>query len=205
MVDRIRIYVEGGGRHSDKYASSQIRAGFSAFIKNYFGNEGRRISIIACGSRESTIDDFQRALQDHPESFNILLVDSDNPVEVEPCVYLNSQDGRGLHSIDGRQCHLMVQVMEAWLVADIETLREFYGQGFKSNQIPRNRNVEQIDKKTLLAGLKEATRQTTKREYHKIHHGPKILSLLDVMKVRNASQHCDRLFTTLQDELRTPI
>jgi hypothetical protein len=201
----IRIYVEGGGKHNDKYASGQIRAGFSGFIKNYFGDGGRQIRIIACGSRESTIDDFRRALESHPDDFNIVLVDSDGPVEIEPCKYLNIQGGQGLEAINDQQCHLMVQVMESWLVADVATLKEFYGQGFNSNQIPRDPKVEQVDKKRILSGLKEAARQTIKGEYHKIHHGPKILALLDVMKVRQAARHCDRLFTILEDELRRQI
>jgi len=87
--------------------------------------------------------------------------------------------------------------MEAWLIADIDTLKKFYGQGFKENSIPRNPNVEQIDKKQLEPSLKAATRQTSKGEYHKIRHASKLLGLLNVDKVRVAASHCDRIFTVL--------
>ncbi|MEH1902867.1 MAG: DUF4276 family protein [Nostoc sp.] len=45
--------------------------------------------------------------------------------------------------------------------------------------------------------LEAATRRTDKRKYHKTNHASKLLELLDVAKVRQASPYCDRLFTTL--------
>ena len=87
--------------------------------------------------------------------------------------------------------------MEAWFIADLETLKKFYGQGFKENAIPKNANVETIAKDNLESTLKTATANTTKGEYHKIKHAYKLLELLDVDKVCQASPYCDRLFTTL--------
>jgi len=91
----------------------------------------------------------------------------------------------------------MVQTMEAWLIADREALARFYGQGFGVSAIPMHSNVEQIDKSTLESALKAATRHTSKGEYHKIHHGCKLLTQLDSARVRYAALHCERLFTTL--------
>jgi len=92
----------------------------------------------------------------------------------------------------------MVQAMEAWLIADIDTLKRFYGQGFKDNAIPKNRNVEMIEKDLLEPSLKAATRDTkSKGEYQKIQHASKLLEMLDVDKVRKASLECDRIFITL--------
>jgi Domain of unknown function (DUF4276) len=99
----------------------------------------------------------------------------------------------------------MVQAMDAWFIADIETLKKYYGQGFRENIIPKNSNVESIDKERLFDVLKKATCNTSKGEYHKINHASKLLELLDVAKVRQASPHCvhrrcwrsHRLFTTL--------
>jgi hypothetical protein len=71
-------------------------------------------------------------------------------------------------------------------------------------RIPRNPNVEQIGKQDLESALKEATRHTAKCEYHKIHHGPKILSQFDVSKVRKAATHCNRLFMILADRINSP-
>jgi hypothetical protein len=99
----------------------------------------------------------------------------------------------------------MVQAMEAWFLADIDTLKKFYGQGFRENSIPRNLNVEKIDKDSLEPSLKEATRNTVKGEYQKIQHASKLLELLNVAKVREASHYCDRLFTTLAQIIEETI
>lgn len=40
---------------------------------------------------------------------------------------------------------------------------------------------------------------SSKGEYHKIQHGAKLLEMLNVERVRKASSHCDRLFTTLSE------
>jgi len=91
--------------------------------------------------------------------------------------------------------------MESWLIADIVALKKFYGQDFHENKIPDNQNVEDISKAKIDVSLRAATRNTQKGRYHKIHHGPKILELLDVQKVRKAAHHCDRLFTTLSEKI----
>jgi acyl-coenzyme A thioesterase PaaI-like protein len=95
-------------------------------------------------------------------------------------------------------------MMEAWLIADRDALSRFYGQRFNANAIPRNPNVEQVGKQDLESALKDATRHTAKGEYHKIHHGPNILSQLDVARVRIAASHCNRLFITLADRINSP-
>ena len=122
MVNNIHIYVEGGGKHNNKYASGRVRKGFSAFIKRPFGNEGNRIRVVACGSREDTFRDFLRGLKANPDSFNILLVDSDIPVTGSALKYLRNEVGWNMREIEEDQCHLMVQVMEAWLLEAISKI-----------------------------------------------------------------------------------
>jgi hypothetical protein len=95
----------------------------------------------------------------------------------------------------------MAQAMEAWLIADVETLREYYGPDFNANPIPRNANVEQIDKNQLKRALTDATRKTTKGKYDEVKHACEILQKLDVVKVRKAAFHCDRLFKTLIEKM----
>ena len=95
----------------------------------------------------------------------------------------------------------MVQMMEAWLIADRETLVRFYGQGFGENAIPKHSNVEQVAKSMLEPALKAATRNTSKGEYHKIRHGCKLLTHLDSARVRRAAPHCERLFTILVEKM----
>lgn len=200
MVSEIRIYVEGGGDGKDTKA--RVRQGFSGFLSDIINTarEKRiRWSVIACGSRNSTLNDFNTALRTHCDAFNILLVDSEGPVSRAPREHLSHRDGWDLSHISDDQCHLMVQVVEAWLIADIQGLERFYGQNFNSNSIPRNPNVEQIDKSIVYSSLRLATSRTKKGEYHKILHGPELLKLLDVDRVRGAAPNCGRLFETLEE------
>ncbi|RKZ73130.1 MAG: hypothetical protein DRR19_31295 [Candidatus Parabeggiatoa sp. nov. 1] len=198
MVTEIRIYIEGGGDKKD--TKKAIRIGFSEFLKDLrqIAQKKRiRWQIIICGSRQNAFGDFKNALKANPNAFNVLLVDAEAPVHTTPCQHLKLRDDWDISNVDDDHCHLMVQTMEAWLIADIETLKQFYGQGFQDNAIPKNPDVENIDKKQLEPSLKAATRNTRKGEYHKIQHASKLLALLEVDKVRQAAPHCDRLFTTL--------
>ncbi len=81
----------------------------------------------------------------------------------------------------------MAQAMEAWLIADIETLSAFYGAGFYRNSIPANPDVEQINKNQLEPSLRAATRDTQKGEYRKIRHAHRLLEIIDVGIVRGAA------------------
>lgn len=195
MVKEIRIYIEGGGDGRDTKAL--IRKGFSQFLKQF------KLNITICGSRNNAFRDFRIALKSYPNAFNILLVDAEAPVTRNSSwEHLKLRDKWNKPSeVDDSHCHLMVQTMEAWFIADIETLKKFYGKDFQENAIPKTLNVETMDKQNLERILKAATRKTSKAEYHKIKHASKLLELLDVEKVRQASPSCDRLFTTLSDKI----
>ncbi|WP_088242642.1 DUF4276 family protein [Calothrix rhizosoleniae] len=203
MVKAIRIYIEGGG--DGKNTKTPIRQGFSRFFQE-LGQLARskkiKWNIIICGSRNDAFRDFNNALIDHPDAFNILLVDAEAPVvENSPWEHLKIRDNWIPPAIDKSHSHLMVQTMEAWMIADIDALKKFYGQEFKENAIPKTKDVEKIDKDTLASSLKKATCSTTKGEYQKIKHASKLLEILDTDKVRQASSHCDNLFTTLERKI----
>jgi hypothetical protein len=136
----------------------------------------------------------------HQDAFNVLLVDQKVRLP-SPWEHLQDRDHWPIQGLPDDHCHLMVQVMEAWIIADIETLQRFYGQGFNQNSIPGQEDVELIAKADLEHALIQATRNTQKGEYHKIRHGPKILALVDVNKIRNRARHCDRMFTTLSNKI----
>ncbi|MEM9927651.1 MAG: DUF4276 family protein [Cyanobacteria bacterium P01_D01_bin.50] len=202
MVKEIRIYIEGGG--DGKNSKALIRRGFNEF----FGDlvqlaRSKKIgwNITVCGSRNNAFRDFKKALKSYPDAFNLLLVDAEESVNNSPWEHLNLRDNWKPPEIDDIHCHLMVQTMEAWMIADIDALKKFYGRGFKENAIPKNSNVETIDKSTLASSLKDATRNTTKKDYQKIQHASKLLKMLDADKVRKASAHCDRLFQILEEKI----
>ena len=200
MVKEIRIYIEGGGDGKDTKA--RLRGGFSFFFKELVQvarSKQIKWNITVCGSRNNAFRDFKNALADRPNAFIILLVDSEAPVKQPPWEHLKSRDNWDSPAgVDDTHCYLMVQAMEAWLMADIDTFKRFYGQGFKENAIPKNINVETIEKDSLEPSLKAASRDTkSKGEYQKIQHASKLLEMLDVDKVRKASSECDRMFATL--------
>lgn len=203
MVEEIRIYIEGGGESNDTKA--RLRRGFSSFFKELVQvAQSKKIkwNITLCGSRNNAFRDFKNALAAHPDAFVILLVDSEAPVvKQSPWEHLKSRDNWDAPAgVDETHCYLMVQTMEAWFMADIETLKKFYGQGFKENAIPKKSNVETIEKDLLEPRLKEASRDTkSKGEYQKIQHASKLLEMLEVDKVRKASLECDRIFKTLTE------
>ncbi|MEG4490226.1 DUF4276 family protein [Microcoleus sp. D3_18_C4] len=200
MVKEIRIYIEGGGE--GKNTKALLRQGFSSFFKEIVQVvQSKKIkwTITLCGSRNNAFRDFKNAFAAHPDAFVILLVDSESPVvKQSPWEHLKLRDNWDSPGVDETHCYLMVQAMEAWFMADIDTLKRFYGQGFKQNEIPKNINVETIEKDLLERSLKAASRDTkSKGEYQKIQHASKLLEMLDVDKVRKASSECDRIFTTL--------
>lgn len=157
--------------------------------------------MIPCGSRNSTFEEFTIALRTYPESFNVLLVDSEREVSLPRLKHLRYWDKFEPRGLPEAHCHLMVQTVEAWLVADPETLAEFYGQGFLRNALPSQSDVEAIPKAQLLAALDHATRPTRKGKYKKIEHCAELLKRIDPARVRSRARHCDLLFTTLESKI----
>lgn len=203
MLTEIRIYVEGGGKGDTR---ARIRRGFNTFFQSLVAIAREREigwEVIPCGSRESTFDDFKTALKTHADALNLLLVDSDGPlIAATPSQHLKQYlDRRNLQKVSDEQCHVMVQMFEAWLVADLEALKKFYGRGFNAKAIPRNPIVEEIDKTGLETSLKKATSKTQKGKYHKIKHAAELLERIDPSKVKAAAPHCRRLFETLEAKM----
>ena len=199
MVREIRIYVEGGG--DQRSGKAAVREGFSKFllsVREKARAHRVRWNIIACGSMRNAVEDYRNALIRHPEAMNALLVDSDGPVHLPPVEHLHVYGGFDMSGLSPDQIHLMVQVMEAWILSDADVLARFYGAGLNANAIPRHTNIELVAKQDVYQRLKAATRNTTKGEYHKIRHGPKILAMLDIHKVRGMAPHCNRLFNVLE-------
>lgn len=202
MVKAIRIYIEG---------DPELRQGFRTFLKPLYNlAQSKQIKIEPprlCGSREASYKAFKAALKTYPDAFIVLLVDSEDPVDKKqtPWQHLKNRDDWDSLETDDAQCHLMVQTMEAWFVADIDALRQYYGQRFQENAIPKNPNVEEIEKARLESSLQAATRHTSKGQYHKTRHAAQLLERLDIAKVRKASRYCDRLFTTLTQIMEETI
>jgi hypothetical protein len=193
LVKKIRIYIEGGGSGP---SSRSIREGFSRFFAD------RRVHVVVCGSRNQAFEDFKLALKKEPDAVNLLLVDSEGSVSAEPWLHLRNRDRWEQPSgATSAHCHLMVQTVESWLVADPEALAIYYGQGFRRNALPVRADIEAVPKADVRKALDHATSPTQKGKYHKITHCSKLLAQIDKEKVRRRAKHCDRLLKTLEQNL----
>lgn len=195
---KVKIYVEGGG--DSKALRALCRRGFSEFIEKA-GLRGRMPSIVACGPRGKAYDDFKIAHASR-DGIAVLLVDAEGPVNSSTGAWQHLQESDGWKRPDGAdddQCHLMVQIMESWFLADVDTLERFYGQSFLQGALSQNPKIEQVSKHDIKMGLEQATRGTNKGSYdkNKSKHGFEILAILDPMKVMEASPHAKHLIETL--------
>ena len=199
----VKVYVEGGGDRSELRA--KCRQGFSAFFRKT-ELAGQMPRVISCGARKQTYDRFRAALTKATnDDFIVLLVDSERPVMDAPWPHLKNCDNwdKPPGATDDN-AHLMVQCMEAWFMADKETLAEFFGTGFNEGGLPARPDVEGIPKDDINSGLRMATRQCQpKGEYHKAQHSFAILGRLNPQKVIKASPYARRLVNTLRDKAPT--
>ena len=191
MVKPIRIYYEG---------DSKLRQGFREFFDSIYLADVK-VTLIACGTTVNTVDDFMRALRTNTDSINLLLIDSDGPDDGKLAASVrnrSSWDSSVAVSVTDDQLHFMVQVMEAWFLADRQCLRSYYGPNLRENRLSANAKVEEISKDDVLNGLEDATRGTKKGKYHKTRHAPHLLAQLNMDKVCAASPACARLFSVLK-------
>lgn len=194
----IAIYVEGGGDSTDgKTAIRRGIDGFLAAIKEQARAKRWHWKVVACGGRDQAKNAFLHARSSQPGVHTYLLVDSEGPVVGQPVAYLHQRDNWNLAGVPDEVVHLMVQVMETWLVAHPQALAAYYGQGFLANALPAAQNLETVAKPTVANALAHATQPTQKGEYHNIHHAEDLLKRVDPATVRTRCPHCDRFWQSL--------
>ena len=189
MVTEIRIYFEG---------DSALKPGFDEFlgeIKELASSRRCRFRLIDANGTPAA--DFRDALRSNPAAWNVLLLDSEEAISGPLSEFCRK---KGLPNLSD-QIFWMAQIMESWFLADPESLKKYYGDGFGENALRSNPHVEEIPKADVLSRLKAATRGTQKREYHKTGHAPALLARIDPALVKTAAPNCKRLFTALLHKL----
>jgi hypothetical protein len=182
----VTIYVEGGGNRRDIRA--RCRQGFTEFCRKINPARGAFV-IVSCGGRNEAYDKFQIALKSQKKGDQaLLLVDSEGPISdgVMPDQYLSQiTEGRWELAVMSRgRVFLMVQAMEAWLLADREALAEFFGAGFQSRKLSgRADRVQSIAKDDLEKCLVDATWGSRRGKYDKGQHSFALLERIDPEKV----------------------
>lgn len=212
-MTEIVIYVEGGGDTAGQKA--ELRQGFDGLLKEQKSAACRkrlRWKLVPCGGRVAAYDAFVNAAATQPAKLHVLLVDSERGVPARTgdaaqdaaarVDHLVAQDGwRRLADTPAERVHLMVQCMEAWLVADPAALAKFYGQGFREDVLPARPNLEEEPKKDLYDKLERATAATQKRAYAKIRHARHLLGRVNSERVADRCPH----FSTFIDWLTKTI
>ena len=195
----IKVYVEGGG--DSNQLRRQCRNGFREFFSKA-GLEGHMPRVVACGSRQRAYDQFCAAIDEaEAGSFIVLLVDSETAVAASdsPWEHLRKRDNWTQPSAaTDDNAQLMVQCMEAWFIADRQSLSVYLGKDFKAAALPARDDVEAIAKGDLERTLKQATKSCSKGSYNKGRHSFELLGCLDPSKVMNSSCHARRLIDALR-------
>ena len=189
------IYFEG---------DTSLKSGLSQFfaeLRLLARRQRCEFHLIAAGDGSRACRDYGLALKNHSTACNILLIDSEGPLNASAAADLCKD--HGWNHATGAAIFWMVEMMEAWFHADKDALEKFYGQGFNRNALKPNPRVEKIAKHDIREGLANATRKSKPGNYfdHKTMHGPKLLELIDPNLVKSASPQCEKLFATVLAEL----
>ena len=143
----------------------------------------------------------------------MLLVDSEAPVNPEhqagqaadwqPWRHLKARDNwpepAGATDAD---CHLMVQCMESWFLADRDTLAGYFGHGFRGNALPATDAIEGIAKEQVMDGLQQATHACpTKGRYNKGQHSFELLGKIRPRRVCDQSPWARRFIGRLETKM----
>lgn len=201
----MKLFVEGGG--DARALREACRRGFTSFITA--AGITRRPRVVACGSRRDAYDSFRTAVERGEPA--MLLVDSEAPVAAahqagppdswRPWHHLKVRPGDDWDrpaGADDRHCHLMVECMESWLVADAGALKSYFGQGFVPGALAKRRDVEVVPKADVYAALSMATKQCkTKGPYSKGAHSFEVLARVDPALVVAVSPWAARFIAAL--------
>jgi hypothetical protein len=182
-VNSIAIYVEGGG--DSQAGRAALRQGLDALLAPQ-KNNARKLRIrwktVLCGGRNDAFAAFHHATENKTADVVVLLVDSEervaNSAPEGRVAHLAARDGWIFEEILADRVQLMTQCMEAWIVADPEKLEVFYGQGFRSNSLPKRAVLDEEPKKSLFTALDAATKDSKKGSYGKIKHASKLLEII---------------------------
>ncbi|MDL2279476.1 DUF4276 family protein [Desulfovibrio sp. OttesenSCG-928-G11] len=198
----VKLFIEGGGDSPAQHAL--FRENFHRMLSTAGFDDKHKPRIAVCGGRSLAYKDFYNYPKIKKSGYGILLVDSEAPVAEttqSPWEHLKTREGDGWAqpaNTSDEQCHLMVQCMEAWFIADAEALKTFYGPQFKEDKLPTRSDVENISKDALFKSLESATKECKPKGcYSKGKHSFDLIGVIDPAKIFDVSPWAKRFFSTL--------
>lgn len=193
-IRELHLFIEGDAR---------LRAGFSQLFMKALREPCQKqqviLKVMLCGSNGDAFNLCRRAAGVGVDC--VLLIDADSPVAEgrQAREHLHQLHGwKDLPSLKHGQVHLMVVAMESWLVCDAEAWTKVFGSKFRSDALPKARNIESVDNKSLTDAINRATRDTPSGPYHKVKHGVRLLETLCPDRVADRAPHCRLLFEELR-------
>lgn len=165
------VYAEGGG---DKTSSleSELRQAFSEFFDKA-GLQKRNALLL--------VDSETPILPDHQPQTSFL-----------PWAHLKKSDHWDKpNKATNDDCHLMVQCMESWFIADWGAVSGYFGKEFKDAAKP-SQFSENLSKDAVLNTLKKATQDCKKGKYNKGVHSFKLLALISPDRLQESSPWAKR-------------
>ena len=199
-MNGIAIYLEGGGDGLD--TKDALRRGMEAFLsqlREAAREKGMPWKLVACGSRTTAFNGWDKGRSDARYPIRLLLVDAEGPVSHGFAEHLATlqEDQWPISDSDEDRVHLMVQVMETWIIADAPALVCYYGKGFREEALPSKKPLEDVLKYDIRHALRNATKETHSGRYHKTRDAPDLLAKMNPGRVRQRCPACERLFTVV--------
>ena len=205
---QVIVYIEGegGGRGSRRrYNDGEFRKSWKQFLQplaDTARNNG--VDFFRCVPGRGgtmTTETFSKPLPKDEGALRILLIDSEAPV-----ADINKPwDALGVKApdwADEKNCYLMVQCLETWLLADVDSLKAHYDKSkscFDEKKIKAWQNLEGTERKTLQDALVKATANCLNPYEHA--DGNLIIAVVDRDKLKALSS-VERLFKEFEEKIK---
>ena len=177
---KVVLFVEG----TTDDTNGDLRQGFENLLKKELAEKMPRIKLG--NGITQTIDKFSNTPEGINEGVKFILIDLDGHAD-------NKAERIRKFNLPESLTFFMVQAMEAWFLSQPDILNDFYKKDLK---IPQ-KHASEIDNPDR--ELRKLTKNSDKKEYHKVRHAVELLSKLDVKKLKKDFPDFNNLIDVLKN------